>query len=331
MTPEYHRLETLLRAVIPGARDVVVQSAAALAGGWSADTVRVQGTWHDERGTRDFDVVVRRTPADGLLAPYDIEREWRILSALRGSPIPVPPAIGCDPTGERSGSPCLVTEYVGGSPLPFFGQLLAGGDPRLPAYYGMLAAIHRVDWRARGLAFLDTGDDPVEAELRRNEARLTHHGRLGDAERAMLAWLRGHKPRDMVKAFVHGDPNPANYLFYEKRVAAVLDWELAILGDPRIDLGFFAAIQTMFGGIWQLDTPAFLRGYAAANPAASMTHLDYFEAVSLFRLTGFLHAAEINRGTDVSALRARLHARFTAIAGGGSAGAVSPAADRRGA
>jgi aminoglycoside phosphotransferase (APT) family kinase protein len=330
MNAEHERLADLVRALVPDVRKVTVRSATVLAGGWSADTVRVQGTCEGKGGTRELDVVVRRVPADGLLAPYDIEREWRILCALRDSPVPVPKALGRDSTGARMGSPCLVTEYVAGSPLPFFGQSLASDDVRLPAYYSMLATVHRLDWRAHGLAFLDTGDDPVEAELRRDEARLFHHDRLGGPERAMLAWLRDHKPPGGVKAFVHGDANPANYLFSGARVAAVLDWELAVIGDPRLDLGFFAAIQHMFGGAWQLDTPAFLRGYAAANPAASMTQLGYFEAVALFRLTGFLHAAEIRRGADVRELRARLHDRFDAIAGGARE-QVASTADRGGA
>lgn len=330
MTAEHQQLESLLRALMPPARAIAVRSATVLAGGWSADTVRACGTYREGDRARDFDVVVRRAPADGLLAPYDIEREWRILSALRDSPIPVPPVIGRDAAGSHTGSPCLVTEYVDGSPLPFFGQSLEEGDTRLPAYFGMLATIHRLDWPLHGLAFLDTGDDPVEAELRRDETRLVHHGRLGEAERAMLAWLRAHKPLDMAKALVHGDANPANYLFRGDRVAAVLDWELAIVGDARLDLGFVAAIQRMFGGDWQLGAPAFVRGYGAANPAANLAHLEYFEAVSLFRMTGFLHAAEIGRAAPVGELRARLHDRFDAIAGGRAGSADAAAADRRG-
>ncbi len=316
MTIDAQRAGVLLQALMPEALTVKVERVMPLVGGLSADTFRVQATFETTDGARGLDVVVRRIPVDGLLAPYDVEREYRILLALQKSPVPVPAVIGCDPDGEHLGAPCLVTAYVDGEPLSFFGQATASDDPRLPAYYAALAAIHSLDWRALGLEFLDEADDPVEGELSRDEARLELHDCAGPEERRMLAWLRANKPPDMSTAFVHGDPNHANYLFAGSRVAAVVDWELAFVGDPRIDLGFFAAARTMFGGTWELSTRDFLRGYAAANPGANLQHLDYFEAVGLFRLTGFLHAAERLRGMEVAEGRRRLHERFDEIAAG---------------
>lgn len=301
---------------MPEARTVKVEHVTPLVGGWSTDTVRVQATCGTAKGSRGLDVVVRRVPEDGVLAPYDVTRDQRILLALEDSPVPVPVVVGCDPAGEYLGGPCIVMSFVQGEPLSFFGRSTARSDPRLAAYYRMLGAIHALNWRACGLEFLDEADDPVEAELSRGEARLELHDCAGPDERAMLDWLHASKPPDVTKALVHGDPNPANYLFADSRVAAVLDWELAFVGDPRTDFGFFAAIQTMFGGTWQLATSDFLRGYAAANPGANLQHLDYFEAVGLFRLTGFLHAAERLRGMGVAEGRRRLHERFEEIAAG---------------
>ena len=325
MTIDAQRAAALLQALMPEARTVKVERVIPLVGGYSTDTVRVQVTAETTEGNLPIDVVVRRIPADGLLAPYDVEREYRILLALQESPVPVPAVLGCDPGGEHLGTPCLVTDYVDGEPLSFFGQATASDDPRLPAYYAALAAIHSLDWRALGLEFLDEADDPVEGELSRDQARLELHDCAGPEERRMLTWLRANKPPDMSKAFVHGDPNPANYLFAGSRVAAVVDWELAFVGEPRIDAGFFAAMQTMFGKTRELATRDFLRGYAAANPGANLQRLDYFEAVGLFRLTGFLHAAERLRGTDVAEGRRRLHERFDEIATG-KARRSSPAA-----
>ncbi len=316
MTIDARRAASLLQALVPDARTIAVDRVTPLMGGFSTETVRVQGTSATSAGDVPLDVVVRRVPEDGLLAPYDVEREYRILRALQESPVPVPEVLGCDASGEHLGAPCLVTAYVDGGPLSFFGQATASDDLRLPAYYAALAAIHSLDWRALGLGFLDEADDPVEGELSRSEARLELHGCAGPEERRMLTWLRANKPPDMNKAFVHGDPNPANYLLAGLRVVAVLDWELALVGDPRIDLGFFAAIQTMFGGTWTLATRDFVRGYAGANPGANLQRLDYFEAAGLFRLTGFLHAAERLRGSDVAEGRRRLQERFEEITAG---------------
>lgn len=316
MTVEPQRLAALLTALVSDARDMKVEYVAPLAGGWSADTFRVRASCRTPSGARALDVVVRRVPADGLLAPYDVAREHRILLALQGSGVPVPAVVGCDAGGEHLGAPCLVTEFSPGEPLPFFGQTTDAADPRLPAYYAALASIHALDWAACGLGFLDTEDDPIEPELRRDEARLQYHDRLGADERAMLEWLRGHKPGDARKAFIHGDPNPANYLFTGSTVAAVLDWELALIGDPRIDFGFYAAVQATFGGTWGFGIAPLLRGYAAADPAANLHHLDYFEAVGLLRLTGFLHAAARLRGVDASPLWENVRRRFEEITSG---------------
>ena len=87
MTIDGKKFEALLLASVPDARAVRVNRIVPLAGGWSADTVRVQAACSTSSGQRALDVVVRRAPADGLLAPYDIERECRILRALRGSPM----------------------------------------------------------------------------------------------------------------------------------------------------------------------------------------------------------------------------------------------------
>jgi aminoglycoside phosphotransferase (APT) family kinase protein len=224
----------------------------------------------------------------------------------------------------------MVTSYVDGEPLSFFGQTTAADDARLPAYFATVAAIHSIDWRAMGLAFLDTADDGVEAELRRDEARLRHHSRYGPDERRFAGWLRANKPAKTYKTLLHGDPNPANYLFDGTRIAAVLDWELALIGDPRLDLGFFAAIQSVLGGDWKLDARAHARGYAMARPDGDLRRLEYFEAAGLFRLTGFLHAGERLHGADVSALRDRLHGRFEGIASGNAGDLLAPASRHRG-
>jgi aminoglycoside phosphotransferase (APT) family kinase protein len=316
MTVEVQALEEMLRSFVPGGKRVRVSEVTPLLGGFSAETARVRAACEIGDGMRSLDVVLRQAPADGILAPYDLERESRILRALQDSPVPVPHVVGCDPVGQFLGQPCLVTEFVPGEPLWFFGQVTATDDERLPAYFAMLATIHTIDWAGLGLDFLDDPAGPVQVELKRCQARLEYHGGPGATEREMLAWLSSTMPTDGQKALLHGDPNPANYLFAGSQVAAVLDWELAVLGDPRLDLGFYAAGQSVFGVIWGLDAKAFVRGYAAANPNVNLQHLDYFEAVGLYRFATFLRAAERQRGITVTELQRRLSQRFEQIASG---------------
>ena len=316
MTVEPAALLRLLQTLVPDAQAIQIESVTKLTGGWSTDTFRVQGRWERSRSTQTLDVVVRRILPEGVLAPYDIAREHRILEALQDSPVPVPEVLGCDAAGDHLDGPCLVTAYVEGEPLSFFGRTIAPDDERLPSHFATLAAIHSLDWRARDLQFLDEAADALEGELLRSESRLGLHGAVATAEQFMLDWLRVNKPLDTTKALLHGDPNLANYIVAGTQVAAVVDWELAVVGDPRIDLGFFAAIQSTLGDTWQLDTHSFLRGYAAANPAANLEHLDYFEVIGLLRVAGFLRTSERRMGMDVALPRSRLHARFEQITAG---------------
>ena len=305
----------MLRALTPDARSISIQDVAPLTGGQSTDTYHVRGTWELAGGEEPLDAVVRRVRPDGLLAPYDVERERRILVALQASPVPVPAVYGCDPAGEYLGDPCLVTAYVQGQPLSFFGLTTSADDARLPSYHSTLAMIHSLDWAALGLEFLDESEDALDGEIGRSQARLELHGGNGSFERDLLAWLRARKPPNTSKAMLHGDPNLANYLFLDKDVVAVIDWELALIGDPRIDLGFFAAVQTTLGEVWELDTKWFYRGYASANPALDLEYMDYFEAMGLYRTAAFLHAARRLRGADMLEQWQRLRRRAEEIMG----------------
>ncbi len=313
MTAESDAITNLLRALAPEARAISVEDVAPLTGGQSADTYRVRGRWQLPSGEQPLDVVVRRVRPDGLLAPYDVEREQRILVALRDSPVPVPAVYGCDPTGEYLGDACLVTAYVQGQPLPFFGVMTSPDDARLPSYFSALAMIHSLDWASFGLEFLDESADALDGEIDRSQARLDLHGGAGGFEEDLIAWLRASKPSKTAKALLHGDPNLANYLFLEKDVVAVIDWELALVGDPRIDLGFFAAVQTVLGEVWELDAKSYYRGYATANPALDLQCMDYFEALGLFRTAGFLHGARRLRGADMPEQWQRLRRRAEEI------------------
>jgi aminoglycoside phosphotransferase (APT) family kinase protein len=174
-------------------------------------------------------------------------------------------------------------EYVTGQTLPLFWQ--GARSPHLTACATALAAIHDVDWRAAGLDFLqESASSPLESELaqwrRRADAR-------GFARHPLLIALRGYlernQPADARFALLHGDPNPGNYLIAAGRVAAVLDWELAAIGDPRSDLGFYAALRTIFGG-WAGDRSETVLSTAYEDvTGARVANLEYYEAVGLYK------------------------------------------------
>lgn len=278
------RLAAYLAAQLPAAEAVEVANPRAMPAGASNETVAFDLRVRADGLTWTLPLVLRPQREDGILAPYDVGRQFRVLRALGATAVPVPAAAWFEPTGEVLGTPFYVMARVRGETLPLFWY---GRSPRLAAAAEALAGIHAVDWRAAGLAFLAEGsaDDPLEAELgpwRMRAERL----RIGRAPLliALGEWLRANQPADARTALLHGDPNPGNYLFEGDRVAAVVDWELAGLGDPRSDLGFYAALQTVFGGMGGPRGETLLSEAYAGVTGRQLTALEYYEALGLYRM-----------------------------------------------
>ena len=190
-------------------------------------------------------VVLRKKPPGALLpTAHQVEREFRILAALAGSPVPVPEVLALCEDDAVIGTAFYVMTHVDGRIFT---------DPRLPglepesrrALYlstvAGLAAIHGVDVEAAGLGGLGPPSGYLERQIRR-WSRQYEASRTDDID-AMDALVRGlpellsPSPRT---ALVHGDYRIGNLVFARDgdTLAGVLDWELATLGDPYADLAY---------------------------------------------------------------------------------------------
>jgi aminoglycoside phosphotransferase (APT) family kinase protein len=196
-------------------------------------------------GTPRAQYVLRRKPPGKLLpSAHAVEREYRVITALAGTGVPVPATYaGCD-DADVIGTPFYVMEYVRGR--VFADPALPGVTPaeREAMYDSMnavLARLHTVDWRAIGLADFGKPGNYFARQIHRWTAqyRASETERI-DAMEALIAWLPSHIPPGDETTLVHGDFRPGNLLFHptEPRVVAVLDWELATLGHPLADLGY---------------------------------------------------------------------------------------------
>ncbi len=157
----------------------------------------------------------------------------------------------------------------------------------MTAIASALAEVHAVDWHRPGLSLLAPaeGHSPVAGEvaswlLRYQRSGLGGHEVVASLERFLLR----NEPADTRFALLHGDPNPGNYLLDGDRVVAVLDWELAAIGDPRSDLGFYAALATIFGGMPADRGKTVYSSAYGAITGSTPSNLDYFEALGLFKM-----------------------------------------------
>jgi aminoglycoside phosphotransferase (APT) family kinase protein len=187
---------------------------------------------------------VLRHPPLGEILPtaHDLGRERRFIAALAGTGVPVPAVVAFCEDVEVAGVPFLITSRMEGV------CLLQGpaevGDPRRMARHAVdvLAGIHAVDWEGAGL--VAAPGRYLERQVRRwrEQLRLTpSSARLGDLD-VIADWLLAHLPPDEERTVVHGDYGFHNLLVDPERstVTAVLDWELATIGDPLSDLVSFA-------------------------------------------------------------------------------------------
>lgn len=220
-------------------------SATLLDGGHSNLSFRIQ---------RDgLDAVLRRPPRPPLPpGAHEVVREARLLAALAGSAVPVPRVIAICESEAVIGAPfalfAFVQGYVLGRTAPAL--LLAPGEPRRAgeSFIDALVDVHAVDLQAAGLEWLGRQGRYLERQLRRFAGsweinRTRQLSAIGELERRLRSLL----PRISETTLVHGDARIGNAIFAPDppaRLAALLDWEMATLGDPLADLGYLNAAWT---------------------------------------------------------------------------------------
>jgi aminoglycoside phosphotransferase (APT) family kinase protein len=253
------RLAAYFARRLAPASDVRVGAWRRMSEGFSQETFRLEVAWRDAAGEHARPYIVRRVPAAGLLEPYDTEPEYRVLAALADTGVRAPRVLWYERDPAIFERPFYVMEYVAGSvPLPVAVDGRPVFDPALRARLGddfvaNLAALHAVDWRARGLGFLGDpgpGRGPAARELERWERMIAAAASpprpiLTDA----ILWCRRALPLCDEVTLVHGDYRTGNFIVADGRIAAMLDWEMVHLGDPMEDLGW--ACMTL----WRGDAP----------------------------------------------------------------------------
>jgi aminoglycoside phosphotransferase (APT) family kinase protein len=255
----------------------------------------------DRNGQR---FVLRRPPLGAVLqSAHDMGREYRILSALAPTPVPVPQPLAFCADPAVNDAPFYVMEFVEGvvvaneedveRHLDHAARGEAGGS-----LIDVLADLHAVDPDAVGLGDLGRKDGYVERQLRRWSAQFQKSksreiATLDEVHRL----LEAHIPPQQRTAIVHGDYRLGNCLLGpDGFVRAVLDWELCTLGDPLADLGWFVgywlepgassehlrgAVPTTAPGFSRLST--LIERYVQRT-GADVSDLDFYVALAYWKL-----------------------------------------------
>ena len=264
-----------------------------------------------------------------LPSAHAIEREYRLMHALRGSQVPVAEMHCLCEDESVIGRAFYVMAFVEGRVL--WDQSLPGmsNAQRGDIYREMnrvMAALHTVDFHALGLSDYGKPGNYFERQISRwskqYQASITQP--IAEMDE-LIAWLPTHIPadaRDATKvAIVHGDYRMDNLMFHptEPRVLAVLDWELSTLGHPLADFSYHCMAWHIppgsFRGIGGLDVAqlgipteaAYIRQYCEqtglTTPEALRSDWNFYMAYNLFRLAAILQgiAKRVEAGTASSA------------------------------
>lgn len=190
-------------------------------------------------------VVVRRPPP-GRAAAYDVLREASIIAAVGSAGVPAPRVLATAEAGDALDVPLFVMDFVPGpivtTQLPAELETDARRRVASESLVDTLAELHAIDWTAVGLR------GHPEGANRRQRARFARlvadaDGRPPEPFRAVDEWLERHTPTESAASVVHGDYRLGNVVLDPEsaRVRAVLDWELAAVGDPLVDVGYLLA------------------------------------------------------------------------------------------
>lgn len=202
--------------------------------------------------------ILRRPPLGHVLATaHDMGREYRVMAALAGTAVPVPRMHSLCADDSVIGAPFYLMSRVPGTPYRNAAQLAAVGPRRTRTIAGgmidTLAALHRVDPARVGLADFGRPDGFLIRQVRRWKKQLdASYCRDLPAADELYRRLAAGVPSGSAAGIVHGDYRLDNLLVDSAdgrdRVTAVIDWEMATLGDPLTDLALML-VYYRFGKI----------------------------------------------------------------------------------
>lgn len=252
--------------------------------------------------------VLRRPPAvKNDPSASDTVREWRILMALEGTPVPHPtPRLLCEDL-DVLGAPFMIMDVVDGFTPGFDLCAPFADDPQLRwdlamAYVDGCAELSKVDWVAGGLEGLGKPDGFLERQVPRWLAQLDRYRTRELPELEFLAaWLEDNRPTMSPAAILHGDYSPFNVMVSRDRparLAAIVDWDTGTIGDPLLDIGHLLArwsepgeepvLDMQAGGVDGYPSRAAMAARYAEQTGRDLSALPFYEALALFKLAVIL-------------------------------------------
>lgn len=274
------RVRRFLEANLEGAREIRVDNVAPITAGNARQAWEFDVRWRERAGRRKVSCVMLRKAGAGQLET-DQGPEFRIISSLWGSGVPVARALWMDSEGKWLERPSFIMEKVAGA-TDLLALLKPEKSESSRAIAQQLAAIaarlHTLDWKALGVDFLlaTTPETTAAQQIAYWESLFVKHRmEPHPVMAAAFIWLREHRPTARKISIVHGDFRFGNFLYEGDSIKAMLDWEMVHLGDPVEDIAW--AYRSLWGPEAFLSLDEFVARYTELSgiPVEPETLLFY--------------------------------------------------------
>ena len=260
-------------------------------------------------------LVLRHPPTNTVsdLAGAGIAREFRFISAIAGHAPVAEPILYCD-DGDVLGAPFSLTRFVQGTAItdalpPDYSNSIATIDAIGIALIDALAKVHAITPVPEGLGDAEKARNFVARQIERWRAvRLASKVRDLPLIEVLGTWLAENVPEPETVRIVHCDYHLDNVLMapFKPKVRAILDWEMATLADPLVDVGLvtamwnrdeklplgFAFVQRVSNVDGAIGGDELAQRWANST-GLSIEHLHYFQAFALWRLAVIVEGAYV--------------------------------------
>jgi len=291
-----------------GANPVIYDVNAPASNGFSNETILCTAAWRHDGEAVTRRLVVRVAPTKHLLfLDAEFSLQYRVMKTITegGSGPPLPPLGFYEEDPSWMGVPFFTMDHVDGQvpadnlPYTMEGWVIeaTAQEQERMWWSGLdaLAQVHSCDWRGLGLDWLGDpgrGRPGLDQQLAyyREFLDWSSKGRPQPVTEAVWDWLVGHQPEehgDVVLCW--GDARIGNIIWDDFTPRAVLDWEMATLGQPELDLGWWLYFDRQFSeGLSMPRPPGFPSHeetieYYSNLIGRPMQHLEYYEVFSGFR------------------------------------------------
>ena len=247
-----------------GARiEEVIRPAA----GWSSETVIVRVSRETADGRSSEQLVVRLPPLVPSYPSYRLALQAQVLGFLADSALPVPRVLAREDDPRWVGAPFLVMSFVAGRPIrevPAFDDwLMSAPVERQRAvherFLTALAAVHSVEWRRSVVAGTLRYGIKAELDYWSDYAQWAADGKPARSLVRALEWCAESAPDATPGSLLWGDARLGNVMFDDDaRITALLDWELATIGPPEMDLAWYLALDELTTAFVGKSVPGFL-------------------------------------------------------------------------